>query len=226
MENKEQVVYFSSMIRIALADDHQLVLDGLKSLIKERPEFEFVAEANDGRRLVDVINSVQIDVALVDIDMPVMNGLQAIESIKQSHPEVKCVALTMHNEKGMIQKVVSAGACGYLLKNIDQDDLVAAIINVHEGGKSFSEEVTMTLAGSGGSENISFQNKTLQIDLTSREIEILKHIAQGYSNKEIGDLLFISHRTVDTHRTNLMKKLEVHNIAGLIRYALRSGLVE
>ena len=84
----------------------------------------------------------------------------------------------------------------------------------------------MTLTGSGGSENITFQNKTLQIDLTTREIEILKHIAQGYSNKEIGDLLFISHRTVDTHRTNLMKKLEVHNIAGLIRYALRSGLVE
>ena len=132
----------------------------------------------------------------------------------------------MHNEKGMIQKVVSAGAYGYLLKNIDQEDLVSAIIKVHEGGKSFSEEVTMTLTGSGGSENITFQNKTLQIDLTTREIEILKHIAQGYSNKEIGDLLFISHRTVDTHRTNLMKKLEVHNIAGLIRYALRSGLVE
>jgi DNA-binding NarL/FixJ family response regulator len=214
------------MIRIALADDHQLVLDGLKALIKEYPDFEFVAEANDGKRLLEIVRVVHVDVVLVDIDMPIMNGLQAIEAIKQEKPDVKCMALTMHNEKGMIQKVLAAGASGYILKNIDQIDLIAAIKKVYEGGKAFSEDVTMTLAGSANSTNVAYQNVMLSDDLTDREIEILKLIAQGYSNKEIGDQLFISHRTVDTHRTNLMKKLDVHNIAGLIRYALRSGYVE
>jgi DNA-binding NarL/FixJ family response regulator len=132
----------------------------------------------------------------------------------------------MHNEKGMIQKVVSAGAAAYILKNIDQEDLILAIRKVAEGGKFFSDEVTMTLAGNSSLDQSTYQNVTLSDDLTEREIEILKWIAQGYSNKEISEKLFISHRTVDTHRTNLMKKLDVHNIAGLIRYALRAGYVE
>jgi len=132
----------------------------------------------------------------------------------------------MHNEKGMIQKVVSAGAAAYILKNIDQEDLILAIRKVAEGGKFFSDEVTMTLAGNSSLDQSTYQNVTLSDDLTEREIEILKWIAQGYSNKEISEKLFISHRTVDTHRTNLMKKLDVHNIAGLIRNALRAGYVE
>ena len=205
-----------------------MVLDGLKALINGRDEFEFIAVANDGKRLVQIIESVQIDVALVDIDMPIMNGMQAIEAIKAIKPEVQFIALTMHNEKGMIQKVVAAGASAYILKNIDQQDLVKAINKAATGGKYFSDEVTLTLAGSGNkSDSTSFQNVALNHDLTEREIEILKWIAQGYSNKEIGDKLFISHRTlVDTHRTNLMKKLEVHNIADLIRYALRAGYID
>ena len=132
----------------------------------------------------------------------------------------------MHNEKGMIQKVVSAGAAAYILKNIDQEDLILAIRKVAEGGKFFSDEVTMTLAGNSSLDQSTYQNVTLSDDLTEREIEILKWIAQGYFNKEISEKLFISHRTVDTHRTNLMKKLDVHNIAGLIRNALRAGYVE
>lgn len=216
------------MIRIAIADDHQLVLDGLKALIKECPDFQFVAEANDGKRMVDIIDSLKVDVVLLDIDMPIMSGLQAMEIIKQKHPNVKAVALTMHNEKGMIQRVISAGASGYLLKNMDQDELIEAIKKIHEGGRYFSDDVTITLAGSGTSNanSVKYQNKTLDVPLTEREIEILKLIAQGYSNKEIGEALFISHRTVDTHRTNLMKKIGVHNIAGLIRFAIRSGYVE
>ncbi|MEZ4721460.1 MAG: response regulator transcription factor [Flavobacteriales bacterium] len=215
------------MIRIALADDHQLVLDGLKSLIKDEPSFEFVAEANDGKRLVDIVSAVDIDVVLVDIDMPVMNGLLAIEKIKKEKAHVKCIALTMHNEKGMIQKVIAAGASGYLLKNIDQEDLIAAIKKVHVGGSYFSEDVTLTLAGkSAGSASSILPGIGLSSELTEREVEVLRLIAQGMSNKEIGETLFISHRTVDTHRTNLMKKLNVHNIAGLIRHAIKEGYVE
>ena len=121
-------------------------------------------------------------------------------------------------------KSCRGGVSAYILKNIDQQDLVKAINKVASGGKYFSDEVTLTLAGSGSSsDSTSFQNVAMNHDLTGREIEILKWIAQGYSNKEIGDKLFISHRTVDT---NLVKKLEVHNIAGLIRYALRAGYVD
>lgn len=214
------------MIRIALADDHQLVLDGLKALIKGVEDFEFVAEANDGKRLCDIVSAVKVDVVLVDIDMPVMNGMQAIQEIGKKHPEVKCIALTMHNEKGMIQRVFSAGAAGYMLKNIDQADLIAGIRKVHAGEKVFSSDAEKIWSGdkTGGRSETALD--TSKFVLTEREIEILKWIANGLSNKEIGDKLFISHRTVDTHRTNLMKKLDVHNIAGLIRYAIRSGYVE
>lgn len=216
------------MIRIALADDHQLVLDGLKSLIKDEPAFEIVVEATNGRQLVELVSVVEVDVAMVDIDMPVMNGLTAIEHIRKAKPETKCIALTMHNEKGMIQKVIAAGASGYLLKNIDHEALVSAIKKVAAGGTAFSDEVTLVLAGKQGTAGLAFvENEfALSADLTEREIEVLKLIAQGGSNKEIGDSLFISHRTVDTHRTNLMKKLNVHNIAGLIRYAIRAGYAE
>jgi len=214
------------MIRIALADDHQLVLDGLKSLISEVEEFEFLAGVNNGKRLIEIVDSVSVDVVLVDIDMPLMNGLDAISDIKEKHDHVKCIALTMHNEKGMIQKMISIGADGYILKNIDRDELVEAIKKVHEGGKVFSEDVTMILAGTRKDSKIDYQHAMVDESLTDREIEILKLIAEGYSNKEIGDKLFISHRTVDTHRTNLMKKLSIHNIAGLIRYAIKCGFVE
>mgnify|MGYP000930273817 CR=1 FL=1 len=214
------------MIRLALADDHQLVLDGLKSLIKEVDDFEFVAEATNGRRLVDIAKSLSLDVALVDIDMPVMNGLQAIKEISKENESIRCIALTMHNDPSMMRRVMSSGAKGYLLKNIDQEDLVEAIRKVHSGGEVSSEELDSNQHREGQEMNVDYQNPILETQLTDREIEILRLIAQGFSNKEIGDQLFISHRTVDTHRTNLMKKLDVHNIAGLIRYAIRSGYVE
>ncbi|MEX2597226.1 MAG: response regulator transcription factor [Salibacteraceae bacterium] len=214
------------MIRIALADDHQLVLDGLKSLIQAVDGFSCVAEANDGKRLLDIIDSIQIDIALVDIDMPIMNGLQAIQEIKKRKPDVKCIALTMHNEMGMIKKVMQAGARAYILKNIDQEVLIEVIEKVHAGEIIPCQEYHETPGRHVNGSNPKFQNTTLNSPLSEREVEVLSMIAQGLSNKEIGEALFISHRTVDTHRTNMMKKLEVHNIAGLIRYALRSGYVD
>ncbi len=142
------------MIRLALADDHQLVLDGLKSLIKEVDDFEFVAEATDGKRLVDIVNSLTLDIALVDIDMPIMNGLQAIKEIAKQHDHVRCIARTMHNDPSMMRKVMASGAKGYLLKNIDQEDLVEAIRNVHSGGEVFSEELDTKLHREGQEMNV------------------------------------------------------------------------
>jgi DNA-binding NarL/FixJ family response regulator len=132
---------------------------------------------------------------LVDLDMPVMNGMQATEIIKKKHADVKVIVLTMHNEKGIIQEVLEVGADGYLLKNTNQQELVGAIRKVMNGEKYFSTEVTMSLATPGDGAKVVLQNQELDTSLTEREIEILKLIAQGFSNKEIGDRLFISHRT-------------------------------
>jgi DNA-binding NarL/FixJ family response regulator len=214
------------MVRLAIADDHQLVLDGLKALISDVPDFELVAEGNNGKDLCLITDNLNVDLVLVDIDMPVMNGMQATEIIKKKHADVKVIVLTMHNEKGIIQKVLEVGADGYLLKNTNQQELVGAIRKVMNGEKYFSTEVTMSLATPGDGAKVVLQNQELDTSLTEREIEILKLIAQGFSNKEIGDRLFISHRTVDTHRTNLMRKLDAKNIAGLIRYAMRAGLID
>lgn len=209
-------------INVAIADDHQIVIDGLKALLDNEPDFAFKAHALNGRAALDLAENLNIDVFLMDIDMPEMDGIEATKVLKREYPDIKVIILTMHDEKSLIRMLMDLGADGYLLKNSDQAELSLAIRNVHEGKKHFSSEVTMSLLQPDEPET---QQENLK-GLTEREIEILKHIAEGLSNKEIGDKLFISHRTVDTHRTNLMKKLEVHNIAGLIRFAIKNGLVE
>ena len=214
----------SDKIKIAIADDHQLVLDGLKSMLHDVNGFEVVGEANNGKDLVRIVETISVDVALTDIDMPVMNGIEAIKEIRKVNSDIKLVALTMHNEKALVQKVIEAGANGYLLKNADRDEFIEAIGKVLEGHQYFSSEVTMTLLDKSPTSSSGMTHYDLA-QLTEREIEILKLVAEGLSNKEIGEQLFISHRTVDTHRTNLMKKLDVHNVAGLIRFAMKNGLI-
>ena len=214
--------------QILITDDHQLILDGLKSIIREQQDMNVVAEANNGQMAVTLCSTLKIDLVMMDIDMPVMNGLEATQQIKKNNPGIKVVVLTMHDEPALIRRIMEIGADGYLLKNSDQEELVDALRKVISGQKYFSAEVTMALAGGKGiNESFTLRpaDAVLLAQLTEREIEILKQIAEGLSNKEIGDKLFISHRTVDTHRTNLMKKLDVHNIAGLIRFAIRNGLV-
>jgi len=154
--------------------------------------------------------------------MPEMDGIEATKQIKTHFPEVKIVILTMHDEQSLVKKLLEIGADGYILKNSSKTELEMAIRQIQSGKKHFSSEVTMILLEEESPAEVNAQLK----QLTEREIEILKLISEGLSNKEIGDQLFISHRTVDTHRTNLMKKLDVHNVAGLIRFAIKNGLVE
>ncbi len=216
-----------SKIKILLADDHQIVLDGLNAILSSVSDFDILGEVQNGKEVVDYIATKQKpDIVLMDIDMPVMNGIQASKEIKKNFEGVRILTLSMHNEKGMIQTLMDAGSDGYILKNSSKKELEKGIRTVHSGLPFFSTEVTMSLLN----DSVEIK-KTKELPkeiehLTEREIEILKLIAEGYSNKEIGDRLFISHRTVDTHRTNLMKKMNVHNVAGLIRIALKSGLVE
>lgn len=209
-------------IQLAVADDHPLVLDGIKSLVEDAEGIELVLTALNGQELLQKMNRLQVNVVLLDIDMPVKNGIDTTREIKEKFPNTKVLILTMHDEPAMIRQLVAEGADGYLLKNCGRDELLLAIRSVYNGKRHFSGEVTIQLMKADSGPLISEELK----DLTPREIEILRLIAAGKSNKEIGDHLFISHRTVDTHRTNIMKKLDVHNIAGLVRVAFRNKLTD
>lgn len=212
-----------SEIKVLVTDDHQIIVDGLKSLLNNSTDFKVIGEANNGREALKIIENVEVDVVLMDIDMPVMNGIETLKEIRRRRLEVKVIILSMHHEAGMIKSLIDLGAMGYLLKSSPQEELAAAIRKVATGQQYFSTQVTLSLLNKPqNSNNAESESAGL---LTERETEIIKLIAEGFSNKEIGAKLFISHRTVDTHRTNLMKKIQVENIAGLISYAIKNGIV-
>lgn len=208
--------------RLIIIDDHQLVLDGLAAIVKELDQVELIGTASNGKEGLLLIDALKPDVVLSDIDMPIMNGIQLAENLKKQHPHIKLMILTMHNEPSLIHKLMELGANGYLLKNADRSELIEGILKMTRGEPFFPAS---NLAKSSHMPFAQESETVILSRLTTREIEILRVIAEGYSNKEIGDKLFISHRTVDTHRTNLMKKLEVHNIAGLVKFAIKNGLV-
>ena len=212
-------------IKLLIVDDHQIIIDGLKSLLEEEAGFKLIGEANNGQEALKVLKLLDVDIVLMDIDMPVMNGIEATKQILKDFQSVKVVILSMHKEGGLIKNLIAIGAHGFLLKNSDQAELIDAIKKVASGDRYFSPDVTMSLLSKTSVDSSSFKGIDLLSQLTERETEILKLIAEGYSNKEIGEKLFISHRTVDTHRTNLMKKLDVTNIAGLIKFAILTGIV-
>lgn len=214
-------------IKILIADDHQLIIEGIKTLLEDVEGITITDVATNGREVIEKLKYQEVDIILMDIDMPIMNGYEATQLVLKKYPHIKVIALTMYDEKALITKIVNAGASGYILKNIRKEELLKAITKVANGEKYFSNEILFTLSKPELKDIISEkQNNIPIVQLTQREIEVLKLITQGLSNKEIGEKLFISPRTVDTHRTNLMQKLNVHNIAGLIRYAIKNGLVD
>lgn len=209
-------------IKLVLADDHQLILDGIRALLHDSEKIEIIAEAANGQELIDYVKVLSPDVALIDIDMPVKDGFAALEEIANTSPTTRCIMLTMHNEQGLVEKAIEMGASGYLLKTSNKEQLQAAIEKVFRGEPVFLK------ANETNNQSHHFQYSDTDselIELTQREREILKLIIEGFSNKEIGDKLHISNRTVDTHRTNMMKKLDVHNLAGLIRFAMKHKMV-
>lgn len=214
-------------IKLYLVDDQQMILDGLSSILNEMEEVLILGRAKNGRELIDLLDMAKEypDIVLLDIEMPEMNGFVTLEKLKNSHPDIKVLALSSYNEKPLIEKMIANGAHGYIVKDDDQKILKDAILSIDSGQKYFSSTVTISLAKTGNHPP-PFESDLLLDDLTKREREILKLIAEGFSNTEIGKKLFISHRTVDSHRTNLMKKIGVNNIAGLIRFAVRAKLTE
>jgi len=208
--------------RILIVDDHQLVLDGISGFIKHNDRYELIGQGNNGEEAIKYADILSPDLILMDIDMPIISGIQATREIKRLYPNIKIIIISMHNEKGIIKKVLNEGADGYLIKNSSKDEMIEAIDKVLSGEKYFSEDVS----------NIIENKNTTQDDvgiinqLTQREIEIIEFVALGLTNKEIAEKLFISHRTVDTHRTNVMKKIKVTNVAGLIRFAFSHKLIQ
>lgn len=213
------------MIKIIIVDDHQMVAEGLKNLIESSGNAKVIGTATNGQELLKTLEIVTPDVILMDIDMPVMNGIDAMMHIQKRFPDQKVIILSMHEESSLVKKLTNLGAKGFLFKNSDADELSLALNRVMKGGTYFTSNISLNLINNRLGLESEYGMDDKKSLLTEREIEILKLIAEGLSNKEIGEQLFISHRTVDTHRTNLMKKLDVSNIAGLIRYAIKQGFV-
>lgn len=213
------------MIKIIIVDDHHLVVQGIQQLLSSSKEFKVVGSAYNGREALELLKKVQADVVLMDIHMPDMDGIEATKRIKDKYPNIYVIALTMSSESKEIKSMIRAGASGYLLKNTEQDVLMEAIEIVNKGQDYFPEEIVSILINSFREPEVSDTNKRLSSDLTDREVEILKLLANENTMREIGEKLFLSEQTVHTHRKNLMRKLGAKNAVGLVRYAIESGIV-
>lgn len=215
-------------VKILIADDHQLVTEGLASLLESEPDFEVVSTVKNGFEAIKKVEILRPDLALMDIDMPMMDGIQATEQLKSRFPELKVIILSMHKEKSLIQKAIKIGADGYQVKNSEKKDFLKSVREVLAGRKSFGEEVREALdLQKDEKAHIGFQHPSVTAyELTEREVEILRLIAEGLNNREIGDRLFISQNTVDTHRKNIMRKLDASNVATLIKFAMKAGLMD
>jgi len=205
--------------KILLADDHEMMLDGLKAIIEAEPDLYVVGTARNGEELISKAAITKPDLCIVDLDMPVMNGLEAAPVLLRRQPETKIILLTMHKEKSILRKVKEAGIHGYLLKTGDSEELLFALRQVLKGKTYYTVQL---MNFSEDEENKTHLEKIAQ--LTNREREIIKHLCEGYSNGKIAEKLFISISTVDNHRTNIMRKLDVHNIVELTRFCLTHKL--
>jgi DNA-binding NarL/FixJ family response regulator len=212
-------------IRILLADDHTVMRRGLRLLLESQPEFSVIAEAADGRQAVEQAEATQPDVAVVDIAMPNLSGIEAAQRINAALPQVAIVILSMHSDEGYVLRALKAGAKGYLLKDSAESDLIDAIKAVHQGRTFFSAEITKMLVADYVQEIRTRGAEDSYDLLTSREREILQLLAEQKSNKEIAQFLNLSPYTIETHRRNLQEKLNLHSLADLILYAVRKGVI-
>ena len=216
------------MIRLLLTDDHTVVTEGLKLLLKDVEDIQVVAEARNGDQALEHLAKNQIDVAMMDIEMPVMDGIKCTTLISERYPDVKVIAISMYADYPHIQSMIKAGAKGYLLKNCGKEELETCIRKVHTGGTFFSDDLTdVLLAGMQGKliKKESKGSSQFLPSLSRREKEILKLIVEEATTGEIAEKLFISIGTVETHRHNMMNKLGVRNTAGLVRVAITHDLI-
>jgi two-component system response regulator NreC len=213
-------------IRILLADDHTILRAGLKMMLNAQPDMEVVGEAQDGRQALQEAQRLQPDIILMDITMPDMNGIEATKQLKKVLPEVKVLILTMHEHEEYVFQALRAGASGYMLKEAADTDLISALRVIQSGQFYLSPAAQSVMVGDYLQRVRTGEEKDSYSNLTEREREILKLVAEGYTNNQIAERLVISPKTVDTHRTHIMDKLNLHSRAELVKYAMRRGLLE
>lgn len=204
-----------SRIKILLADDHQIVIDGLRLVLSSREDFEVVGEAANGIEVLDFLSEKSVDIVVLDINMPQMDGIKCAKKIKALHPKTKVIILTMYAQKSFVEEIIKIGIDGCLLKNNTGKELSDAIARVHSG-KSYYDQIQHFNTD---------DSKTKEYPLSEREIEIIRKLADGMTSSQISDALFISEHTVKTHRKNILKKLDLHNSSDLIKYAINQGIV-
>ncbi len=213
-----------SPVRILIADDHTILRAGIRSLLDMVPDFEVVGEVDNGKDAINQAGQLKPDLLLTDLSMPKTNGTEAIQRIKSRYPDIKILVLTVHKTEEYVHAALKAGANGYVLKDDTSDELISAIKNIAAGktylSPSICSEVVMGYLADPGNERIS----TSIEQLTSREREIMKLIAEGYRNKDIAEYLSISLKTVEKHRSNMMKKLDLHSASSITSYAIKNGL--
>jgi DNA-binding NarL/FixJ family response regulator len=212
-------------IRILLADDHNVLRDGLRLLLERQPDFVVVAEASDGREALRLVDEHRPDVVVMDIAMPVLNGIDATKQIATSCASTAVIMLSMHHDESYIVRALNAGARGYLLKDSLKADLIAAVKSVSQGHSYFSQKIRALLQ-EDYFRQMADKQKTDSLELlTARESEILQLAAEGRSNKEVAQLLNLSLYTVETHRAHILQKLNLHTVPELILYAVRKGII-
>lgn len=217
-------------ITIALVDDHMLVRNGIKSLLEEEIDLHVIAEGSNGYEAIDIVNKLQPDILIIDVRMPELNGIDAVREIQKTQSATKAIVLSMHDSEEYILQSIKAGAFGYLLKDTDKKEFIKAIHTVNAGEKYFSGDISNIIvsnlldnaSSTQASEPVS--KETNQFGLTKKEKQILKHILSGKTNSEISVLLQNSKRTIETHRFNLMKKMNVKNLMELSSKASQYGL--
>ena len=213
-------------IRILLVDDHTVVRQGLRALLKAEEDIEVIGEAENGRVAVQLVRKDPPDVVIMDVAMPLLNGLEATRQILKTAPGTRVLVLTSYSDDDCVQQLTEAGVSGYLIKQTAANDLVKAIREVQKGNAFFSPTIAKRLRNQCREAFANGQPVKKNIELTSREAEVLQLIAEGFSNKQIAGELGISIKTVEKHRQQVMNKLNIHDVAGLTRYALTKGLVE
>jgi len=218
-----------SDILISLVDDQQLFRSGLAALIKSVPGFSLLSEAENGKVFLDILKSSGSlpHIALIDMEMPVMNGVELNAVLQKDYPSIKVIVLSTYNQERFISKMIEAGACGYLTKNCEIEELMTAINSTHKNGFYFNQDTLAAMRNSSQYKSADIKNlSNISIELTGREKEVLTLLCKELSNIEIGEQLFISPRTVEGHRNNLLSKTGCRNTAGLVIFAIKNNLFQ
>jgi DNA-binding NarL/FixJ family response regulator len=210
---------------VVIVEDHRLFREGLKSLLADKTNFEIVGEAGDGLEALRCVRRLKPDLVLLDISMPKMNGISVMREIKSQFPDVKILALTIHESDHYVLEAFEAGADGYCLKDAGRNELMMAVDSVLQGKRYISPSISDSVLEGYLSGSKKLKSKTAWDTITQREREVLKLLGEGYQNKEISDMLHISVKTVEKHRANIMNKLDLHNAAALTAFAIEHGLV-